>query len=726
MPLKSTEAREADRRVRLPRVFRFVERLALRLETPIRRVVGSQRLDPLPHAGTISVFLLIVVIVTGVYLTLFFEFGFEDSYRAVSEMEGHPIQRTIRGIHRFASAALVVTTVVHAWRIFVMQRFTGPRRWRWVTGSLALVTVWVSGVTGYWLIWDRRAQALTEATAELVEPIWPSLGVGVAVPSGSGWPWLLAIWTIHLLLSAVVGWALWRHLRRTRHRWLPPRRWMWAMTGALATAAVAFPAGMLPPADPAVAPGALPLDPFVMFLLPPLLSPWRWLVVVAGASLGVALSTLPWMLKVGTPVARVIEESCTGCELCVIDCPYQALEMSGDEQKAVAVVIEDRCVGCGICLGSCAFDAITGLGDDPLATVEVDGPVALVCSRQERAGDAPQDVATIVAQCTGALSPRTVGALLDRGATSVQVIGCPPGDCAYGIGNLITSERIGGLRRPLLPRRWSGSVRQDWVSPVELRRALDQPGMHAAADLDSRPKGGWKALVPAGIVVLASVLAIRFATDATFGSPADGGWVRLVIDHAPGERLEGIDLVPAGRASIAVDTASGRLATVALDADTGMRDVVDIPLDPGEVDLVVALIDETGSSELYRAAVTIEPGRRLLVEVVDAGPEPGIERGRELFEGAGLGGNLGCDICHSVRPGEVTVGPSLSGIGVVAGSRVPGMSAEEYLRSSILDPDAHVVDGFRSGQMPAIYGDRLDVDDIDALVAYLMSLGEPG
>ncbi|MEZ5217622.1 MAG: hypothetical protein R2715_13820 [Ilumatobacteraceae bacterium] len=66
-----------------------LERATLRVETPVRRTVGSNRLNPLPHAGTISVFLLGVVIFTGIYITLFFSFGFEASYHSVEKMHAH-------------------------------------------------------------------------------------------------------------------------------------------------------------------------------------------------------------------------------------------------------------------------------------------------------------------------------------------------------------------------------------------------------------------------------------------------------------------------------------------------------------------------------------------------------------------------------------------------------------------------------------------------------------
>ena len=151
-----------------PRLVPALERASAKAERPVRSVVRSNRLNPLPHAGTISVFLFGVVIVTGVYITLFFQFGFTASHRSVEKLADHPIQSVVRTIHRYSSGALVLTTLVHAWRVFVAGRFRGPRRWRWTSGVAALLVVWLAGVTGYWLAWDERAQALNEATTSVL------------------------------------------------------------------------------------------------------------------------------------------------------------------------------------------------------------------------------------------------------------------------------------------------------------------------------------------------------------------------------------------------------------------------------------------------------------------------------------------------------------------------------------------------------------------------------
>jgi ferredoxin len=721
--------------VRFGSVLAGLETATNRVEGPIRRFVGSNRLNPLPHAGTISVFLLIVVTITGLYITLFFEFGFEDSYSSVAAMEGHPIQRVMRSIHRVSSAMLVVTTVVHAWRTFVAKRFTASRRFRWLTGMLALVVVWLAGVTGYWLIWDVRAQAISEALVDLVSPPFGSLAVAAAAPGESGWVPLFLIWVAHLALTAVVGWALWRHLRKARFNWLPPYRWMWVMGGALIVAAIVFPSGMLDPANPSLEPGAMVLDPYVMFLLPILGSQWGPALASVAILVTVVVAALPWAInREEPPVAVISDTACTGCELCVIDCPYLALSMTAD--GSLAVVDAETCVGCGICLGSCAFGAISGLGDvsisggsEPVAggggevVAGGGGEVVIVCSRELRLARFPEDVTVKEVECTGAVSPLTIGEAAKSGST-VHVIGCAPGECSYRTGNTLASLRLTGERQPMLPRRWRTDVTQDWAAPDDLRDLIDHPGGHA--QLESVPVGKAPA-IRMGAVVLASVLLVG-ATSASIGfdpSP-DDSTVRVVLDHRDGAVIGGFDQPVSGVLSVAIERDGQMAEEVDLGEANRFTEVIDVRLPAGRSDVVVELLTAGDRLPLFADSVDLQPGERLVIEAIDMPPSPGAQLGRDIFEGSGMSAQAGCQICHSLEPGRQLVGPSLAGIAVTAQSRTPGLSAEEYLRESILDPDAYIVEGYRSGQMLPIYEEQLTGDEVDALVQFLLTLeGSP-
>lgn len=96
--------------------------------------------------------------------------------------------------------------------------------------------------------------------------------------------------------------------------------------------------------------------------------------------------------------------------------------------------------------------------------------------------------------------------------------------------------------------------------------------------------------------------------------------------------------------------------------------------------------------------------------------------GKAIFEQTVVGSNAGCVTCHSLEPGTVLVGPSLAGIANTAATRVEGKSAEEYIRESILTPDAYVVEGFQAGMMLPGWDTALSEKDLNNLVAYLLTL----
>ena len=92
----------------------------------------------------------------------------------------------------------------------------------------------------------------------------------------------------------------------------------------------------------------------------------------------------------------------------------------------------------------------------------------------------------------------------------------------------------------------------------------------------------------------------------------------------------------------------------------------------------------------------------------------------------------GCAACHTIEgvsDGGI-LGPELTRVASAAGSRVDGQSAEEYLRTSITDPDAYTAgtaDGFDqdypAGTMQAtLAGINLTPEEIDTLVEYLLTL----
>ena len=104
------------------------------------------------------------------------------------------------------------------------------------------------------------------------------------------------------------------------------------------------------------------------------------------------------------------------------------------------------------------------------------------------------------------------------------------------------------------------------------------------------------------------------------------------------------------------------------------------------------------------------------------------ERGRQLYNApikAERGELQPCSKCHPVGAGEkpkTGIGMNLGDIGSRASSVVKGQSAEDYLRASIVDPDAYLAGGFQDGLMSREYKAVLTAQQVEDLVAYMMTL----
>lgn len=93
-------------------------------------------------------------------------------------------------------------------------------------------------------------------------------------------------------------------------------------------------------------------------------------------------------------------------------------------------------------------------------------------------------------------------------------------------------------------------------------------------------------------------------------------------------------------------------------------------------------------------------------------------------QGERAAATYGCAACHTVD-GTPRIGPSWLGVAgsertLSDGTVVVADSA--YLRNSILDPSSQLVEGYDDA-MPKGLGDLISSEDLEALVAYMESLG---
>jgi cytochrome c oxidase subunit 2 len=83
---------------------------------------------------------------------------------------------------------------------------------------------------------------------------------------------------------------------------------------------------------------------------------------------------------------------------------------------------------------------------------------------------------------------------------------------------------------------------------------------------------------------------------------------------------------------------------------------------------------------------------------------------------------MGCGACHTLAAAgtTATVGPSLDELPSVAGTRLAGVAAADYVEQSILAPDDFIAPGFPPGLMPKTFSQQLTPDQIQRLVEFLL------
>ncbi len=511
--------------------MRRLERALLALERPVNWLVGAPQLNPFYYTGQIAVFLLGVVSITGLFLVLFFQVGFDASYLFVARIEQQFLARIVRAAHRYASDALVIVSLIHGLRLLVQNRLRGARWLAWVSGVVMIAPIWLAGITGYWLIWDERALAITQSFDNILRRGALSIeNLIAAAQKGNDWIFIMIVLLAHLAFSALIGVALWIHLARLRRpKWLLDNYWLIGLTVVLVVVSIIAPVGMLPKASLSTAPGAFPIDLLYLFYLPIAFnatwnSPWVWLALVA---IIVAAGILPWLPpQKKLPRLMIDPARCTGCTVCATDCPYTAITMQprtdGAPHKFIAVENPDLCVACGICIGACDDDAIT-LGDLTTEAIcraletrvqrEPGRPVVLTCERHAaHNARARRDAIVVALPCVGAAHPDIVGRVIQAGATDVRVIGCPPEDCLNREGNTWEDGRLTRNRLPRLKRAFATEpLSLFWRAPDEFSRAL------ASTRADKLVvKLTWRNFIPAFVLLILVLLAQIWLTNPMF------------------------------------------------------------------------------------------------------------------------------------------------------------------------------------------------------------------
>lgn len=482
------------------RLWLMVEALVNRFTTPAY--------NPFYYLGAISVFLLWVILVSGIYLFLFYSITAKGAYLSVQNLTVNQwyLGGVMRSLHRYASDFLVISMVLHAARCFMLDRY---RHWRWLAWVTGVVLAWVvviGGIFGYWMVWDEKARLVATLSAQLLEDI-PIFGLPMSlnfarVENLTDQLFYIVLF-IHFSTIFFIFIAILVHIVRvTRAVINPPKAVAWGLAAVLLALSFLAPATSATPANLKALADPVQFDWFYMFIFPlmkHMSAGGVWAFIVA---LTLILAALPWISRSPRkPPVELTLANCTGCELCMEDCPYQAVQMrnrtDGLPYPVEAVINPKRCASCGICVGSCDYKALNlpDITEDGVkaairghvkALKDVQGPKVIVfaCAmgawdERWRSGriEGMESVRVVPLPCVGMLQPSMLSIPFERSASidGVLVSSCRPGDCSYRKGDEWFAGRLAGHRPPVVRKMVDRErLRVVHLSAVETSGLIDE------------------------------------------------------------------------------------------------------------------------------------------------------------------------------------------------------------------------------------------------------------
>ncbi len=138
-----------------------------------------------------------------------------------------------------------------------------------------------------------------------------------------------------------------------------------------------------------------------------------------------------------------------------------------------------------------------------------------------------------------------------------------------------------------------------------------------------------------------------------------------------------------------------------------------------EVVAVINYLQSLDGTPAVKVGAVRRPPRETAVGVAVA--REGSRREAAVADPVAMLTTFECLACHSLKPGEVIVGPPFDAALLRQAAAERGVSAEAYVMESIVNPRVLQQEDFAADVMPEDYGERLTAGQLQSMVTYLLS-----
>jgi ubiquinol-cytochrome c reductase cytochrome b subunit len=119
--------------------------------------------------GSTLTFALIIQVVTGIFLWMFYSASAQTSWESVYYVQD---QMTfgwfVRGLHHYTAQAMIILLVLHLMQVLIDGAYKAPRELNLWTGLILLLLVLGLSLTGYLLPWDQKGYWATRVVTNIV------------------------------------------------------------------------------------------------------------------------------------------------------------------------------------------------------------------------------------------------------------------------------------------------------------------------------------------------------------------------------------------------------------------------------------------------------------------------------------------------------------------------------------------------------------------------------
>lgn len=133
-------------------------------------------MDAVGCLGGLSFVLFITLVITGVFLLLFYVPHVDQAFASIDTIDsGVGFGWLIRRIHIVASSMMVVTVTLHMIKVWLTGAYKAPRELHWVSGFVLLLFTLAMCFSGYLLPWTQMSFWAATVVANAVE-VLPVVG----------------------------------------------------------------------------------------------------------------------------------------------------------------------------------------------------------------------------------------------------------------------------------------------------------------------------------------------------------------------------------------------------------------------------------------------------------------------------------------------------------------------------------------------------------------------